>query len=287
MIIKKIVINKDKRVSHLGVLAQPVYELFYRGDVLPQLLDKPMVAIVGSRKVSSYGRHVTQLIASGLAKSGVVIVSGLALGVDSIAHQAALDVGGKTIAVLPCGIDKIYPSSHYHLANRIIRQGGALVSEYPEGSERPMKYQFIARNRVIAGLSQGIVITEAAAKSGSLHTAEFALEQGKDIFAVPGNITSVTSAGTNNLIKNGAIPVTEVTDILNVMGITELNPRESYEPMNENETTILKLISQDIGNHEMLQLQCKLDPITFNSTLTVLELNGAISQTNSGKWICT
>jgi DNA processing protein len=113
-----------------------------------------MVAIVGSRKVSPYGRLVTQLLAAKLARTGVVIVSGLALGVDSIAHQAALDAGGTTIAVLPCGIDKIYPSSHFHLANKIIRQGGALVSEYPMASESPMKYQFIARNRIIAGLSQ-------------------------------------------------------------------------------------------------------------------------------------
>ncbi|MDQ5885729.1 MAG: processing protein [Patescibacteria group bacterium] len=285
MIIKNIVINKDKRFSHLGALPQPVRELFYRGEPLEELISKPLVAIVGSRKVSQYGRHVTASLATELAKAGVVIVSGLALGVDSIAHQAALDAGGTTIAILPCGIDKVYPSSHFHLANRILQQGGALVSEYPPGSDSPMKYQFIARNRIIAGLSLGVVITEAAQNSGSLHTAEFALEQGKEVFAVPGNITSATSSGTNNLIKNGAVPVTEVSDIYNVLGISAEATRDLYKPKTKHEAIILRLISQDYGNTEILQLKSSIDPINFNMTLTELELNGVIAQTSSGKWI--
>jgi len=285
MKINKVVIDKDKHLAPLGDLAQPVHELFYRGDSFINLLGRPMVAVVGSRKVSAYGRQVTQTITSELVQAGVVIVSGLALGVDSIAHQAALEANGATIAVLPCGIDKIYPSSHFHIAHSIVQQGGALVSEYPAGSDSPMKYQFIARNRVIAGLAQGVLITEAAVKSGSLHTAEFALEQGKDVFAVPGNITSPTSTGTNNLIKNGAIPVTNVADILDVLGISATVSSQTYIPQNKNESIIMSLISQNIGNPELLQHKSSLEPTLFNSTLSCLEINGAIIQTNSGRWI--
>ncbi len=285
MKINKVVIDKDKHLAPLGDLAQPVHELFYRGDSFINHLDRPMVAVVGSRKVSAYGRQVTQTITSELVRAGVVIVSGLALGVDSIAHQAALEANGATIAVLPCGIDKIYPSSHFHIAHSIVQQGGALVSEYPAGSDSPMKYQFIARNRVIAGLAQAVLITEAAVKSGSLHTAEFALEQGKDVFAVPGNITSPTSTGTNNLIKNGAIPVTNVADILDVLGISATVSSQTYIPQNKNESIIMSLISQNIGNPELLQHKSSLEPTLFNSTLSCLEINGAIIQTNSGRWI--
>lgn len=285
MKINKVVIDKDKHLAPLGDLAQPVHELFYRGDSFINLLDRPMVAVVGSRKVSAYGRQVTQTITSELVRAGVVIVSGLALGVDSIAHQAALEANGATIAVLPCGIDKIYPSSHFHIAHSIVQQGGALVSEYPAGSDSPMKYQFIARNRVIAGLAQGVIITEAAVKSGSLHTAEFALEQGKDVFAIPGNITSPTSTGTNNLIKNGAIPVTNAADILDVLGISTTASNQTYIPQNKNESIIMSLISQNIGNPELLQHKSSLEPTLFNSTLSCLEINGAIIQTNSGRWI--
>lgn len=278
-------IDKDKQLALLGELPQPVKELYYRGDSFESLLKRPMIAVVGSRKVSPYGRQITQSITSQLVRAGVVVVSGLALGVDSIAHQAALDSGGPTIAVLPCGIDRIYPASHSNLAKRILDQDGVLVSEYPANSDSPMKYQFIARNRIIAGLAQGVLITEAALKSGSLHTADFALEQGKDVFAIPGNITSATSAGTNNLIKNGATPVMTAEDILETLGIS-VTPNESlYIPANEHEKTILALIEQDFSNIEILQIESRLDPILLNTTLTTLEISGAVTQTNSGRWI--
>ncbi len=216
MEIKKIAINKNKRfegLTSLDQLAQPVASLFYSGDFIP-LLDKPRIAIVGSRKLSQYGREVTYKLAYDLAKQGIVIVSGLALGIDSVAHRAALDAGGQTIAVLPSGLDNIYPSSHKDLGIEIVSKGGALVTEYPENRGTPLKYQFIARNRIIAALSQGILITEAASKSGSLHTANFGLELGLDIFAVPGNITSSNSEGTNKLIKDGAALITSAQDIV-------------------------------------------------------------------------
>src|SRR5690606_28976050 len=153
------------------------------------------------------GRAVTYKFASELAARGVVIVSGLALGVDSIAHEACIGSGSKTIAVLPVGLEKIYPTSHTHLAKKISQGNGLLVSEYPSGTD-PRRENFIARNRIIAALAEGVLITEAAENSGSLHTARFAIELGLPVLAVPGPINSSTSVGTNNLIKAGAIPVT-------------------------------------------------------------------------------
>ena len=284
MQIKTLSVDDDKRLSYLGELAQPVSKLFYLGDSLPMLLDAPFVAIVGSRKVSPYGRAVTTKLAGDLARAGVVIVSGLALGVDSIAHQAALDAHGKTIAVLPSGLDTIYPASHRNLARQILLQGGALISEYPEGSEGPMKHQFIARNRIIAGISQGVLITEAAAKNGSLHTAEFALEQGIDVFAVPGNITSSTSAGTNNLIKTGATPVTNVGDILEALNIN-IRVTSNYQPDSPEEATLIQLITTAPRTNDELLSASNLPPAVFNQTLTMLEINGVIQSDMAGNWI--
>ena len=276
--------NDDSRLSYLSHLAQPVSKLFYLSDSLSTLLDQPLVAIVGSRKVSPYGRAVTVKIAQELARAGVVTVSGLALGVDSVAHQATLDAGGKTIAVLPSGLDNIYPASHRNLARQILLAGGALVSEYPAGSESPMKYQFIARNRIIAALSKGVIVTEAAAKSGSLHTAEFALEQGKDIFAVPGNITSATSAGTNNLIKSGATPITSSHDILEALAISPVTKHPSYTSANPQEIILLRLISNSVSRNDDLLNASSLDPAILNQTLSMLEINGAIQSDAQGAW---
>lgn len=286
MQIKTISVGEDERLSYLGELAQPVSRLFYLGDSLPDLFSEPLVAIVGSRKVSPYGRAVTTKLAGDLARAGVVIVSGLALGVDSIAHQAALDAHGKTIAVLPGGLDKIYPASHRNLAKQILLQGGALVSEYPAGSEGPMKHQFIARNRIISGLSQGVLITEAAAKSGSLHTAEFALEQGIDVFAVPGNITSSNSAGTNNLIKTGATPVTNADDILEALNIDKLTI-SNYLPGTAEEASLIQLIATAPRTNDELMSASNLPPAVFNQALTMLEINGVIQPDTAGNWIIT
>jgi DNA processing protein len=159
-------------------------KLLYFSGPLAELCKEPCVAIVGSRKVTPYGRAVTEKLAGELARQGVVIVSGLALGVDSIAHEAALRAHGRTIAVLPRDIEHIYPVSHTGLAQRILSAGGALISEYPEGSDLH-KFQFLERNRIIAGLSRGVIIPEAAARSGSLNTANAALEQGREVMAVP------------------------------------------------------------------------------------------------------
>lgn len=258
-------------------------QLYAIGD-LSTIESRPTLAVVGSRKVTPYGRHITDLLAREAAKQGIVIVSGLALGVDAVAHQAALAERGATVAVLPCGLDTIYPTTHHHLATQIINQGGALVSEYSEGT-KPFKLNFIARNRIVAGLADAVLITEAASKSGTLHTANFALEQGRTVMAVPGNITSEQSRGTNNLIKMGATPVTDIQDILAAMN---LGNRVAEERLllggTEEETRILQLLSSGISDASELLSKCGFNPALFNQSLTMLEINGKIRPLGAGHW---
>ena len=189
-------------------------QLFVRGK-LPLKRIKS-IAIVGTRKPSTYGREIATKIATECAQNGIVVVSGLALGIDSIAHRATLDAGGITIAVLANGVDKIYPRSHEALGQRILQNNGAIISEYPNGTPA-QPWQFLARNRIISGLADAVVVVEAASRSGTLSTANHALDQGKEVFAVPGNINSPLSAGCNQLIKNGANPLTSVEDLLDFL----------------------------------------------------------------------
>lgn len=245
---------------------------------------RPQIAIVGSRKVTAYGRSVTAQLAGELARAGVVIVSGLALGIDGIAHRAALDAGGLTTAILAGGLDKIYPGAHVRLAEQIVRQGGALLSEYPEGTPS-LKYNFIERNRLVSGLSGAVLITEAAQKSGTLHTATFALEQGKDVLAVPGNITSLQSAGTNRLIKSGAMPVTCVEDVFRTLGIKSpaklrIRPRGATN----EEQVILDLLAAGESDGAVLLEKSTLDVARFNQALTMLEITGKIRSLGANKW---
>ena len=277
--------GKKHYPSQLQQLAQPPKDLFIESLDWAELLQKPLLAVVGSRKVSPYGRGVTEKLVSAAVARGIVIVSGLALGIDAIAHQAALDAGGQTIAVLPSGLQAIYPTTHTNLAKTIISKGGALVSEYPPHAKIAYKGNFIARNRIIAGLSHAVLIPEAAENSGSLHTANFAIEQGKDILAVPGPITSPISAGCNNLIKVGAIPVTSIDDILSVFtlsGSAGLDHQSAAN--NQPEYILISLLQQGIFDTDTLQLQSKLDPATFQQTLSMLEITGQISAIGGGKW---
>lgn len=178
-----------------------------------EILNSIGIAIVGCRDNTKYGELITKNLAYNLAKEGLTVISGLAKGIDSFAHIGAIYAKGKTIAVLGNGIDTIYPKENEKIAEKIIEYGGCIVTEYPSGS-RINRLNFPARNRIISGLSQGVIVVEAKEKSGSLITVDFALEQGKDVFAVPGNITYKTSCGTNELIKQGAIPVTSYKDVL-------------------------------------------------------------------------
>lgn len=283
MKVNKLTVKNAGIPSILAAIPAPPKELYVMGELGP-LMQMPRVAIVGSRKVSPYGRHVTQRLAESLARAGVVIVSGLALGVDAIAHKACLEAGGKTIAVLPTSLDSIYPSSHRHLAEAIVRQGGALVSEYAPGMPG-LKKNFIERNRLVSGISDAVLITEAAIKSGTLHTANYALDQGKTVMAVPGNVTSPTSEGTNNLLKSGAIMVTEAADVLAALNLALIgSQRQLPLGSNREEQVLIDLLADGMTDSSELLQTSKLDASTFNQTLTMLEITGKIRATGAGHW---
>jgi DNA processing protein len=283
MKVNKLTLTSKEFPEILKNIPQPPQKLYAIGE-LTSLLNLPRVAVVGSRKVTPYGRQVTQNLAYELARSGVVIISGLALGVDSIAHEACLEAGGKTIAVLPTSLDNIYPSSHRHLAKRIIENGGALVSEYESGMPG-LKQNFIERNRLVSGLSEGVLIPEAAIKSGTLHTANFALDQGKTVMAVPGNITSQTSEGTNNLLKSGAVLVTEIEDIFQALKLERLGQQKELPlAANQAEQSILWMITEGITDGSLLLTKSGLTPSEFNQTLTMLEITGKIAPLGAGNW---
>lgn len=262
----------------------PPKVIYHRGQPLSDLLNRPRLAIIGSRNVSAYGRYVTSKLASEIAEQGVVVISGLALGVDAIAHRSTLEVNGLAIAVLPGPVDRPYPASNALLAGAILEGGGALISEYL-ADEFNFKSNFVARNRLVSGLAQAILITEAAEKSGSLHTARFALEQGKDVLAVPGSINSPGSVGTNNLIKAGATPVTDIRDILHAL---KLKPHHTKPKLavgrNANEQTIIDLILQGHNDGELLIKLSKLSVSDFNQALTMLELGGKLRSLGANQW---
>jgi DNA processing protein len=258
--------------------------LYLDGADINELLEKPRLAVVGTRNASPYGRSVTETIVEDLANQGVVIISGLALGIDSIAHKTALKAGGLTVAVLPGGIKKIYPRTHESLSNQILDKGGMLMSEKPS-IESPRAYDFLHRNRLISGLSDAVLVTEAAARSGSLNTARHALEQGKTIFAVPGNINNLYSEGTNNLIKMGAHLVTDAKDIYSIMG-WEINNNRDETPLNlpENQMVIYKLVKSGVSSGEELLVKSGLKSSDFTEALTMLEIESLIAPLGANNW---
>lgn len=264
-------------------IPDPPKKLFIRGK-LPAKRVKT-VAIVGTRKPSAYGREIATKIASECAKNGIVVVSGLALGIDSIAHRAAIDSGGKTIAVLANGVDKIYPRSHEDLGQKILQTNGAILSEYPNNTPaRP--WQFLARNRIVSGLADAVVIIEAASRSGTLSTANHALDQGKEIFAVPGNITSPLSAGCNQLIKNGANPLTSVEDLLDFLIPDRFEKQtQLFKGDTREENVILEFLSKNgTTSSDVIIKQTKLSASEFNQAITMLELKGLVLNNGGEKW---
>lgn len=257
-------------------------ELYVESDNLPDILSRPRVAIVGSRRISAYGQAVTEKFASELASQGVVVVSGLAFGVDAAAHRAALSAGGLTAAVLPGGAGDIYPRSHRGLAEQILQCGGAIIYEHPPGTPA-YKWNFIGRNRIVSGISHALLITEASVKSGTMHTARFALEQGKDVFAVPGNITSPTSEGTNNLIRSGASLAASPSDILEALGIRSA-ARKQPRSSDPAEQCILDLLGADVADGADVLERSGLPVERFNQTLTMLEITGRIRALGNNHW---
>lgn len=249
--------------------------LFLRGAGEPALLERPAVAVVGARSCSSYGAEVARLLGRELAGAGLVVVSGLARGVDGHAHRGAVEAGGVTVAVLGCGIDRDYPAAHADLASRICEQG-VVVSEYAPGVE-PAPWRFPARNRIIAGLAQATVVVEARERSGALITADLALEEGREVFAVPGEITSSLSTGSNRLLRNGATPLTAVEDVLEAFGI-EPEPHPPPAELGEAGAKIVGRLGLEPAGADTLARALALDPGEVAAVLTELELAGTVSE---------
>lgn len=263
----------------LGEIHNPPTTLHIVGEIP----DAPMLAIVGTRKPTTYGQTVAYRLAKDLALAGVCIVSGLAYGIDGIVHRAALDARGKTIAVLGSGLDRCYPTSHRGLMRDIVQNGGAVISEYTPGTP-PLKHHFPARNRIIAGLSLGVLVPEADARSGSLITAKLALEENRQVFAVPGPITSDRSSGPNNLLKAGATPVTTAADILIALGIPipTLTKIEGASPF---EQAILVALGEGALSTEDLAAMFDVPISTLLSTLSLLEMSGNIRSLAGSQWM--
>ena len=283
----KVNILKRDDVAYPEILKEipsPPKQLYWVGAPIDSWLELPKVAIVGSRKASTYGQGVTTKLASELASYGVVVISGLALGIDSIAHRAALDAGGITVAVLPTGLDKIYPASHTNLAREIVAKNGTLISEHAPGAPI-FKYQFATRTRIESGLADAVIVIETGIHGGSMNTARYALDQGKTVMAVPGNITSPTSAGTNSLIKSGALPITDASDILFAL---KIQPKKNQPGRvfngSEQELLVYKKIQSGTTDQEQLALELNLDASGLNSALTILEINGYIRASGNGIW---
>jgi len=255
------------------------------GADLGELLDRPCVTIVGTRSISAYGRQVTVDLAERLAEQGIVIVSGLAFGVDFQAHQSALDVNGLAIAVLPTPLENVVPHNNRDLAEEILEGGGALISEYPEGT-KPAKQNFIARNRLMAGLGDAVVITEAGEKSGSIYTANFAHDQGRTVLAIPGDITNLGSIGTNNLIKASKAGImTSYKDVLFALGFYERKPSaRRIKGRNANEQAVIDLLLKGISNGDELLERSELSASSFNQAITMLELGGKIRPLGGNQW---
>lgn len=280
--INKTTPDKHKYLAVLGMISKPPKDIFFTGT-LPEVRH-PTVAIVGTRKPTAYGREVTHKLAYDLAKHGVIIVSGLALGTDGIAHRGALEAGGATIAVLANSVDVIYPRSHTALGQEIIKKGGAILSEY-EPPTPARNFQFLARNRIVSGLSDAIIITEAAIRSGTLSTAARALEQGKEVFVVPGNITSPLSAGCNALLKQGAHPITSAEDVLEIIAPQLLRSQQKLPLGNSTEeSAIIELLQAGVRDGDELQQQSGIDAATFSQTMTLMELQGTIRGLGGNIW---
>lgn len=258
----------------LAQIHDPPSGLWVRGQAPLELLSQPAIAIVGARACTQYGRGVARSIAREVSAAGLVVVSGLARGIDGEAHRGAVDVGGATVAVLGCGIDRDYPAAHAELARRIVACGGLIVSEYEPGVE-PAPWRFPARNRIISGLTRAAVIVEARERSGALITADHALEQGREVLAVPGEITSAASAGSNGLLRQGATPVTRVGDILEALGV---EPEVRTEPTrSETEQTVLAILASGPAGTDELVTRTGLDAGVVAAVLASLELDGTVT----------
>ncbi len=268
----------------LGEIYDPPPVLYVQGELDPP--EVPSLAIVGTRGATSYGKMAAERLAAGVAQAGVTVVSGLAYGIDAAAHRGALEAGGRTIAVLGSGLDRIYPSQHVRLAQQIAQQG-AVITEFPIGT-KPDARNFPQRNRIVAGMAFGTLVVEAGERSGASITAAFAADQGRDVMAVPGSIYSLASQGTNRLIRDGAIPITGVEDIL-----LELEPHRGIRPMaaerivpaDEMEQTLLNVLGHEPLHIDEIARAASLPMSVVSSGLAIMELKGLARQTGGMNYV--
>jgi len=260
----------------LAQIAAPPPVLYLKGALTTA--DDNAVAIVGTRRSTPYGREVTQRLAEELGAAGVTIVSGLALGIDGVAHESALRAGARTVAVLGSGPDIIYPSSHRRLAERIVDQG-AVLADYPPGST-PDARNFPARNRIISGLCRGVVVVEAPERSGALITADFAAEQGREVFVIPGSVLAAASAGCHRLLRDGARPVTSAADVLIDLGISNASTAatavQQALPLDEEQRRVLSLLTAEPQHIDEIAAATSMPIGQLGALLIELELGGSV-----------
>lgn len=285
--INAITLNDKQYPSLLKEIYDAPPVIFYKGNI--NILDEPGIGVVGSRRISSYGNQTTPFLVKPLAKNGMVITSGLALGVDAIAHSAALEVQGKTTAVLGSGLDKanIYPSHHRYLSDQIIEKNGVVISEYTIGTP-PLNYNFPQRNRMISGLSLGVLIIEAAEKSGALITAKTALDQNREVFAVPGSVFSPTSRGAHDLLKKGAHLITSADDILEILNfkkIVEFHENKKIIPETEEQKLILKNLTDEPIHIDSLCRNLKMGAPSLSSALMMMEMKGMVRNLGGSMYV--
>jgi DNA processing protein len=276
--------HDDSYPAHLKEIYDYPPILYIRGRLTAA--DEWSLAVVGTRRATAYGRQVTEEIVTDLARNNITIISGLARGIDSVAHQAALDAGGRTIAVLACGLDIIYPAENLNLSHRIM-ENGALISEYPLGT-KPKPEHFPRRNRILSGMSLGVLVTEAGEDSGALITADLALEQNRDVLAVPGSILSPASRGTNNLIKEGAKLVQKCQDILEELNLRAVAQQLEFKeiiPESETESALLKRLSAEPTHIDSICVGSGLPVATVSSTLAMMELKGLVRSVGNMSYV--
>lgn len=275
--VKAITCNSPEYPQRLKEIHDYPPIIYIRGALLPE--DECCVAVVGTRRATAYGRQVTEEIVTDLSKSKITIVSGLAKGIDSIAHRAALDAGGRTIAIFASGLDTVYPAENARLAREVMERG-ALISEYPLGT-RPKADNFPRRNRILSGISLGVLVVEAGEKSGALITAEQALQQNREVFAIPGSILSPTSKGTNSLLQQGAKLVRNYVDILeelNLAMVTQQLEMKELLPADKTESLLLKRLGAEPTHIDEICRQSGLAAALVGSTLAMMELKGMVKQ---------
>ncbi|MFA5098827.1 MAG: DNA-processing protein DprA [Candidatus Paceibacterota bacterium] len=269
----------------LKEISNPPKEIFYLGNFLDESLAKrPKIAIVGTRKATAYGRAIAKEMAENFAKKGIIVVSGLAMGIDTAAHEGALLGEGRTIAVLACGLNMVYPRQNENLAKKIIKTGGAVISEYPSGTEA-FKNNFLERNRIVSGLSNATIVIEAPERSGALVTARLAAEQGREVFVAPGPMNHSNYLGSHKLIRDGAMLISSIEDVFEDLGLDfKAEKTEIASELKEEERNIFEVVKQagfPVGVDKVVEIT-RLEPQKVNQIIALLVIRGILTETSQG-----